>query len=76
MSDAKPQQIPDGADPNVGNVEAGTDGNELVMNKHDKRKKSNENSCDEENLCESNVGVAETMSRKHIESTDFIVEDQ
>ena len=78
ISDAKTQPIQDGTNPNFSNVDAGTDGTELGVNKRDKTSLFTESASDEANLYtqKNDGGIAEAYLQKHIESSDFIVEDQ
>ena len=50
ISDAKTQPIQDGTNPNFSNVDAGTDGTELGVNKRDKTSLFTESASDEANL--------------------------
>ena len=78
ISDAKTQPIQDGTNPDFSNVDAGTDGTELGVNKRDKTSIFAESASDEANLYTqtNNGGIVEAVPSKHIESSDFIVEDQ
>ena len=78
MPDAKTQPIQDGTNPNFSNADAGADGTELGMNTRDKTSIYTESSSDELKLCtqKNNGEIVEAISSKHIESSDFIVEDK